>query len=554
MTDSLRTISTRRTAQTVQAAPGQIKADGGGFTFEADPLSRLRRFLAMGVEGGTFYVGEKVATERAGEFLLGLVRERPAEVLDVVLDMSQRGATVKQEPLMLTFAALAGCDDTEVRARTLSHLPDVARTASHLFLFLSYVPQFRGWGKGLRKAVARWYVDRDLDGLGYQMAKYGNRYGFTHRDALRLAHVGSEQSGAGVDSARAALLAHAAGKAVDLDALPSAFRAAERLSAASGIDMVLGIINETERVSWEMVPSEYLGDARVWQALLDGGHVPMTALLRNLARLTTNGTLDPFGQDDRTARVIGRLRDSEALTKARVHPMSVLLAAATYASGRSLRGDSTWRPIPNINKALDAAFPAAFGSIVPEPDVRVVIGVDTSQSMDTSSVAGLPMSCRTAAVALAQALAAQFPRNMGMAFTGPDLGTPGRGYRNDDNEVRPFDVDPDRRLTDVIAEAKTFPFGSTDCALPVLYAAERGLAVDCFIVLTDNETWAGKVHPHQALRAYRESTGIPARMVTVAMQQNRSTIADPSDPLMLDVVGLDSNVVSLVGEFAAGRV
>lgn len=42
-------------------------------------------------------------------------------------------------------------------------------------------------------------------------------------------------------------------------------------------------------------------------------------------------------------------------------------------------------------------------------------------------------------------------------------------------------------------------FGGTDCAQPMLWAAERRLEFDTFVVLTDNETWAGKIHPFQAL-------------------------------------------------------
>ena len=47
------------------------------------------------------------------------------------------------------------------------------------------------------------------------------------------------------------------------------------------------------------------------------------------------------------------------------------------------------------------------------------------------------------------------------------------------------------------------PYGGTDCALPMLYALERGLEVDAFVIYTDSETWAGAIHPAQALRRGR---------------------------------------------------
>jgi 60 kDa SS-A/Ro ribonucleoprotein len=66
------------------------------------------------------------------------------------------------------------------------------------------------------------------------------------------------------------------------------------------------------------------------------------------------------------------------------------------------------------------------------------------------------------------------------------------------------------------------------------------------------QTWAGNVHPHQALQEYRRTTGIPAKLVVVGMTATDFTIADPSDAGMLDVVGFDAAVPSLITEFARG--
>ena len=64
----------------------------------------------------------------------------------------------------------------------------MARIGTHLFHFMEYVEGFRGWGRGLRQAVASWYTARPADELAYQAVKYQQRDGWSHRDALRLAH------------------------------------------------------------------------------------------------------------------------------------------------------------------------------------------------------------------------------------------------------------------------------------------------------------------------------------------------------------------------------
>ena len=83
---------------------------------------------------------------------------------------------------------------------------------------------------------------------------------------------------------------------------------------------------------------------------------------------------------------------------------------------------------------------------------------------------------------------------------------------------------------------------------------EHDLEVDTFVIYTDNETWHGDVHPHQALRDYRAKTGIPARLVVVGMTATGFSIADPSDAGMLDVVGFDTSTPSLISDFSAGRL
>ena len=62
------------------------------------------------------------------------------------------------------------------------------------------------------------------------------------------------------------------------------------------------------------------------------------------------------------------------------------------------------------------------------------------------------------------------------------------------------------------------------------------------------------MHPAQALRDYRLSSGIDARLVVVGMVANGFSIADPNDPGMLDVVGFDTATPQLVSDFARGAL
>ena len=119
-------------------------------------------------------------------------------------------------------------------------------------------------------------------------------------------------------------------------------------------------------------------------------------------------------------------------------------------------------------------------------------------------------------------------------------------------EVTELDISPRRRLDDVCRHIRGLPMGATDCAAPMVWALQNRVEVDTFQIYTDNETWYGSIHPHQALREYREKTGIPARLVVLAMTGTRNSIADPRDPGQLDVSGFDSAVPTLLSDFSRG--
>jgi len=120
--------------------------------------------------------------------------------------------------------------------------------------------------------------------------------------------------------------------------------------------------------------------------------------------------------------------------------------------------------------------------------------------------------------------------------------------------ITPLTISPRQRLDDVVKTMQAVPFGGTDCALPMLWALEKGVKADAFVIYTDSETWAGTIHPVQALRQYRERTGIPARLVVVGMVANEFSIADPNDAGMLDVVGFDTAAPDLIAAFARGEL
>lgn len=115
----------------------------------------------------------------------------------------------------------------------------------------------------------------------------------------------------------------------------------------------------------------------------------------------------------------------------------------------------------------------------------------------------------------------------------------------------PIDISG-RRIDDAMRIIDDLPFGGTDLAAPMLYALAMGLEIDLFVNYTDNETWSGDMHPAEALKLYRHKTGIPAKMVTVAMTATEYSVSDPMDSGSLDVVGFDTDAPSVIADFVRG--
>lgn len=524
-----------------EAIPGtdQLENSAGGYAFEVDRWDRLDRFLVLGSEGGTYYIGERELTVRNARTVAALIEEDGIRVVERAVEMSTSGRAPKNDPALFVLAMAAGIGDERTRAAALVAMPRAARTATHLFHWLQFVQGFRGWGRAVRRAVAGWYTNKDAEQVAYQVLKYPSRDGWAHRDALRLSHARPPSTTHDLIFRFAVKGWEAVDGADGIDPeVMARFEAVRSLSDASPRDAAK-VISEHGLVR-EMVPTELLRHAVVWEALLE--RMPLTALIRNLGVMTKVGLLVPMA--DAVASVNRRITDHDALRAARVHPIAVLAALKTYAAGRGARGAGQWEPVAQIVDALDSAFYRAFSN-APSTGRRTMLALDVSGSM-TVGVAGMPyLSCREASAAMALVTAATEPRHMFTAFTtGPYRA---RGLNTG---LRTLAISPRQRLDDVVRVTRKMPFGGTDCALPMVEALKKRWKVDVFVVYTDSETWAGEIHPVQALRDYRERTGIAAKLVVVAMASNGFSIADPDDGGMLDVVGFDSATPGLIADFA----
>ena len=507
-----------------QPIPGedQIVNAAGGFVWEIDRWARLHRFLVLGSEGGTYYASEQSLTQENCTGALECIKEDGQRVVELVVEISEAGRAPKNDPALFVLALASVKGDLPTRQAAFKALPRVARIGTHLFHFCTFRQSLGGgWGRGMQGAVARWYNDKEPGNLAYQLIKYRQRDGWTQRDVLRKAHPVPQSLG------HDELFRWAIHGGDIENKLVQAYEEAQTADVGRLCQLI-----EAYSLPREAIPTDKLNQQRVWVSLLQD--MPIGALVRNLGKMGSIGLLVPLAST--VQYVSQKLGDADKIARSRIHPIQILAALNTYSQGHGFRGSLEWPVVSNIVDALNDAFYLAFDNVEPAGK-RTLLGLDVSGSMDVGYIAGVGgISPRVGTAAMAMVTVRSEPQTHAIAFS---------------HITQEFPLSATQRLDDVVRAMSCLIFGGTNCALPMFYALDNDLEVDTFVVYTDNETWAGRRgHPSQALVEYRRASGIPAKLIIVAMTATECSTADPNDAGMLDIVGFDTATPNVISQFS----
>jgi 60 kDa SS-A/Ro ribonucleoprotein len=520
-----------------QPIPGRekemAKNNAGGYTFVLDKWKMLQRFLVLGSEGGTYYVTQNDLTKLNISNCLACIDEDPKRVLETIVEISDSGRAAKNDQAIFLLAALiTNCKDSSFKTEISKAMPKICRTGTHLFMFTHYVDTMRSWGRSVRKAISNWYA-MEPSKLEYQLVKYqgrtvegtGNQW--THRDVLRSAHVKP------VSDAHNELFKYAVkGEKSEALKLINAFDELKTADVAKAKKLI-----KEYKIPQDAWPTELKNNVSIWTEALDD--IPLTALMRSLNRLTAIGVIGP-GKFNEIERVVGKLTNQDYISKSRLHPLNILIALKTYSMGHGIKGSLTWKPVGKVRDALEEAFYLSFKNIEPT-DKRFLLALDVSGSMGGAYISGAYgiVTCREASACMAMVTARTEKNYEIMGFS---------------SRFMHLDITPRMSLNETIRKISGLPFEGTDCALPMEWALREKLDFDIFTIYTDNETWAGRIAPSQALKKYRNAHVKDAKLAVVGMVGTQFTIADPKDPGMLDVCGFDSAAPSIISEFAKGGI
>ena len=594
----------------------QVLNHAGGYVWNITLEEHVMRYLIMGSKDmGNFYQTSAEVSLECSLAVLKMVADTTKfkTLCDMLKSVSLAGRAAKQEPTLLSIAAAIVFAPTHVEKKMaydlITTIPKsekqcCIRTPTHVFMLLGYVNSLsklktkgkgKGWGHGLKTAICSYYYNREGRDLAFSIMKYQNREGWTHADVIRMIHL--DPSKLKDDGARLIIeYVMSKHKRRENDhsvkgkkniLLPNPHRALSQQEFSAKLDSIHLSPTTTEWTSLEKVahllksclklqneknpaqavkiiegaslvreniPTTFMNSFNVWESMLP--NMQPEALMRNLGKLTTFKEFEKH-----VSSVVQTLTNADKIRKSMVHPFKILVASKTYGNGKGDKGTLTWIPNTSIKSALSTMFEKSFGNLEPTGK-KYMVAMDISGSMMSQCMGCQTITCREASAALAFILYKIEPRVLLRAFTAApgsssiygsshlNMNLPNTGFYNLDSNVhKQMDLEQFTR------ETGKYPFGSTDCSLPMVQALSNKEDVDVFIITTDNETYAGKIHPQEALKQYREQMNKPnAKLIVIGMTANSLTIADPNDKNTLNLCGFDTSSFDIISMFVRGEI
>ena len=150
MNDALGSIRTRNTVtpqtEQVLGRDDQVKNNAGGFVFSVKGEDRVKRFLTLGTDGGTYYQKEREHTLENARVVIDFATNHGSDLVLIVRDISLAGRAPRQNPALFALAAVFAFGDEPAKNVAKAYFNEIVRTGTHLFIFVKYTEQLRGWG------------------------------------------------------------------------------------------------------------------------------------------------------------------------------------------------------------------------------------------------------------------------------------------------------------------------------------------------------------------------------------------------------------------------
>ena len=326
------------------------------------------------------------------------------------------------------------------------------------------------------------------------------------------------------DASREALYGYLIGKPYDVAALPEVATAFEAFKRDP--------LGDVPDVPFQMLTALPLAKEH-WAAI--GRKAGWHMLRMNLATFARHGAFEVEGF---AGHVANRLRNRDAITKARVLPYQLMSAYAMTAKGGIP---------PRVREALRDAMEIAIAN-VPSIDGQVVICPDVSGSMSAPMTgyrkgATTSVRCIDVAALMAAALLRMNREARVMPF---------------EQRVVNIDLNPRDTVMTNAARLASIGGGGTNCSAPIARLVTERAKVDLVIIVSDNESWVDAKRGGRGTALMQEWDELKAknpnaRLVCIDIQPY-GTMQAVNRHDILNVGRFSDAVFEVVAAFAKGKL
>ncbi len=485
--------------------------EAGGTAYKLSPKHALAQYAATGCFSNTFYADASEQLEK----VLALTKGLDAEFIAKLAIYAREKGFMKDMPALL--AAVLSTKDKALFEKVFPRVIDNGKMLRNFVQIMrSGVTGRKSLGSLPKRAVREWFESRKTD----QIFKQSVGQSPSFADVLKMVHPKPK------DAEREALYGYFIGREIDADKLPEIVRQFEKFKS--------GDVLEVPNVPFQMLTALPIS-TNEWTQIARNAAWQMTRM--NLNTFQRHGV---FRNAEMVEIIADRLRDREAIKRAKVFPYQLLMAYKMAESNKE---------IPRaITEALQDAMEIATEN-VPKIAGKIYVCPDVSGSM-ASAVTGYrkgattDMRCIDVAGLVASAILRKNPTAEILPF---------------ENNVVNIALNPrDSVMTNAQKLAK-IGGGGTNCSAPLQQLNRAKSQGDLVIYVSDNESWIDSNRAWnrgtETLAQWNEfkSRNAQAKLVLLDIQPNAHTQASERADI-LNVGGFSDQVFNLITEFANGNL
>jgi 60 kDa SS-A/Ro ribonucleoprotein len=485
--------------------------EAGGLAYELSPKAALAQYTATGCFNHTFYADASEQLEK----VLALAKDLDAESVAKNAVFAREKGFMKDMPALMV--AVLSIKDKELLEKVFPRVIDNGKMLRNFVQIMrSGAVGRKSLGSLPKRLVREWFESRKAE----QIFKQSIGQAPSFADVLKMVHPKPN------DAEKEALYGYFIGRDVDADKLPEIVKAFERFKNGDTL--------EVPDVPFQMLTALPIS-TKEWTEIARKAGWQMTRM--NLNTFQRHGV---FADAEMVELIANRLRDREAIRRARVFPYQ-LLSAYTAASQNA--------EIPRvITEALQDAMEIATEN-VPEIKGKIYVFPDVSGSMH-SAVTGYrkgatsAVRCIDVAALVAAAILRKNPSAEVIPFS---------------DEIIKADLNPRDSVMTNANKLASLPSGGTNCSAPLVSLNAKRAKGDLVIYVSDNESWVDTTRTWNngtaTMRAWNEfkSRNPDAKLVCIDIQPYAHTQAKERADI-LNVGGFSDQVFTLVSEFANGTL